>query len=161
MVTPEEAHRIADQYATRTGSAWFDREVEERSSYWVFRVGSIGSIGIVVDKADGVVTVLGSAFSMEDWLWGYERGLLVEKPTLRILAVHELRAALELLLYLPVGGPSRTPNPNLRRSWLEGRLARLPCDFRCEGTLGLALPDFRRLEEVRWFDYEIVGSDEG
>lgn len=89
MVGLEDAREIADEYAKRTGSHWFEPDLMERDAYWVARVGFVGSMGVVIDKADGRVTVLGSAYSLADWLWGYEHGLLEVDGTLRVLAVHD------------------------------------------------------------------------
>ena len=53
MVGLEDAREIADDYAQRTGSHWFAPDLVEHDAYWVARVGFVGSMGVVIDKADG------------------------------------------------------------------------------------------------------------
>jgi hypothetical protein len=61
MATLEQAHRAVETYAEQHGAVWFDRTVVDRGGYWFFPVGYIGSRGVMVDKADGRLSVMGSA----------------------------------------------------------------------------------------------------
>ena len=158
MVGLEDARAIADDYAKRTGSHWFEPDLMERDAYWVARVGFVGSMGVVIDKADGRVTVLGSAYSLADWLWGYEHGLLEVDGTLRVLAVHDEEETVELLSAVGVGGPPRSRNPWPRRTWVREQLSELPADFPWQGELGLLTPSFQTAAAERWFDFEVIRS---
>lgn len=159
MVGLDDARAIADEYAKRTGSHWFEADLAERDTYWVARVGFVGSSGIVIDKTDGRVTVLGSAYSLADWLWGYEKGLLEVDGTLRVLAVHEEEQTVELLCAVAAGGPAKSRNPWPRRTWVREHLTELPVDFRWQGDLGLAIPSFQAVEAQGWFDFEVIRSE--
>lgn len=159
MVGVDEARAIADEYAKRTQSHWFEPGLDERDDYFVARLGFVGSMGVVIAKANGALTVLGSAYTLEDWLWGYERGLLVLDGTLRVLAVHDSAQTAEMFLYLPVGGPPRLRNPWPRRAWVRERLDELPADFRWEGDLGLTIPSFQTAAAGQWFEFEVVPSE--
>lgn len=53
-------------------------EIRETETYWVFPVIEIGCVGVLVEKATGRVEVFGSYTEIDDWIWGYEQGLLDE-----------------------------------------------------------------------------------
>src|SRR5262245_61010034 len=54
----------------------FVNGIVEGRDYWFFPRFLIGSCGLFVAKEDGTVTDAGSAFPREDWLWGYDHGLV-------------------------------------------------------------------------------------
>lgn len=55
-----------------------EAEVRETERWWYFPVESTSCAGVVVDKAEGRATPLGKQGRLEDWLWGYDAGLLEE-----------------------------------------------------------------------------------
>jgi hypothetical protein len=152
--TLEAARRVVDEYAEGR-AVWFSQEIIDRGTYWFFRVGFIGSRGVIVDKADLSVFPMGSALSLEDCFWGHEHGFSPEFVVLRILKVQDLDATVEFLLPLAAGPDGRNPNP--RRAWLRTALADLPLDFPPR-RLWLNIPDFRRLEHSRPFEYELLSA---
>lgn len=153
MLTLDDAHAIVERYASDAGAAWFpDRNVIDRQRYWFFPVGYIGSYGVVVDKASGEVTALGSAFTLEDWLWGYEHGFLQTSVTLRIMSIDDLDRTLAVL--------QSSVSAEFRwryelRNRLEDRLRELPADFP-QQNLALSIPSFRQALRNGWFEFELV-----
>jgi hypothetical protein len=56
-------------------------EIVEGRSFWFFpRLKPLGSCGVFVAKRAGAMTDAGAKFPQEDWLWAYERGLIVDTP---------------------------------------------------------------------------------
>jgi hypothetical protein len=52
----------------------------------------------MVSKRDGSVHILGSAFDLDDWLWGYDRGFCRgDSYDLVVTAVRDVRAATAFL----------------------------------------------------------------
>lgn len=97
---PLEAHLFQRALAASVAQdrPVFINRVREGRDYWFFPIFEIGSVGYVVSKRDGVVTGLGSAWTVEAWLWGFEQGLVIDEPTdLRIDAVYDLDATVKLL----------------------------------------------------------------
>lgn len=160
MIDLQEAQAIVAEYMERTGASWHgENRVEDRDGYWFFSTGFIGSIGVVVDKHDGRLTALGSAWTLEYWFWAYENGFLVENPVVRVTAVRDMDDTVEFLLFIAVDGPARTPNPNPKRAWIRERLMTLPAEFRtCK--LGLKADAFREVLRDGSFTYEIASEIE-
>jgi hypothetical protein len=53
---------------------------------------------------DGHVTDFGSAYPWEDWIWGYERGLVCDEPVdLVVESVIDLEMAVDVLDALRIG----------------------------------------------------------
>lgn len=78
----------------------------ETEAYWVFPVHQTGCFGVVVDKKTGHTTCLGSAWNMETWLWGYERGLVVDAPVnLLVTEVFDIDRSVEILRRLRISPP--------------------------------------------------------
>lgn len=155
MITLEQAHRAVQVYAEQREAAWFDRTVIDRGGYWFFRVGHVGSCGVIVDKADGRLSVMGSALSLDDCFWGHEHGFSPELVRLRIKKVHHEGRTIEFLLYLVTAGPPRQPNPNPKRAWLADRLRALPCEFGPE-RFWLSIPSFRESLNHGWFEFDVL-----
>jgi len=150
MVTLEQAHRAVEFYTDQHGAVWFDPTVIDRGAYWFFRVGYIGSSGVIVDKVDGRLSVMGSALSLDDCFWGHEHGFSPELVLLRVINVHAWNHTIESLLrFAP-----RQRNPNPGRAWVADRLRSLPCEFG-PGHLWLSIPLFREVAQEGWFEYEI------
>ncbi|WP_438038640.1 hypothetical protein [Sorangium sp. So ce128] len=155
MVTLHEAQDVAQRYAEQRKAVWFNNSVIDRATYWFFAVGHIGSQGVIVDKADGRLHVLGSALSLEDCFWAHEHGFSPEFVALRITRVHDREHTIELLLHIIEEGPPRLPNPNPKRAWLAERIDQLPCEFLPQ-RLRLSVPALRRAAEQGWFEYQAV-----
>lgn len=76
----------------------FVNGIVEGRTYWFFPKFTVGSCGLFVAKENGAVTEAGSAFPPEDWLWGYEHGLVTEENVdLCITRVFNLHLAYHLL----------------------------------------------------------------
>jgi hypothetical protein len=106
--------------------------VLETATRWFFPVWQIGCFGVVVSKHDGSVYELGSAWSVDDWLWAYDRGLRDGSPFV-VTAVRDLKEAVEALLEIRVAND---------RWWTRRALQNLPTSFE---TLP-SLPQLRRLD---------------
>ncbi|MGK3969289.1 hypothetical protein WMF01_52945 [Sorangium sp. So ce1667] len=159
MVALEQARRIVQTYAEQHGAVWFDDTVVDRGGYWFFRVGYIGSCGVIVDKADGRLSIMGSALSPDDCFWGHEHGFSPDLALLRVTKVHDHRRTIEILLHVVTNGPPRRGSPNPKRAWLAEQLQSLPCDFG-PGRLWLSIPIFRDATQQRWFEYEVLKPHE-
>lgn len=152
MLTLDQARSLADSYAAKAGARWFpDVAPIERPEYWFLPVGYIGSSGVIVCKSSGRLTPLGSAFTVDDWLWGYERGLVADGVTLRILSVTDAEATLAVLQGV-ISGTFRWRYE--LRNWLKHSLAVVPIEFR-DQHLALAIPQLREAELKNWFSFEI------
>ncbi|APR86146.1 Hypothetical protein A7982_11495 [Minicystis rosea] len=154
MITREQAHRLVRAHAERKGAIWFDDVVVDRGGYWFFRVGYVGSCGVIVDKADGRLSVMGSALSLDDCFWGHEHGFSPGFLSLCITNVRDHRSTVELLLHLISSGPPRTRNPNPKRAWLSEKIESLPCVFEPQ-NLWLSIPTFREVLQQGWFEYQV------
>ena len=159
MLRVEDAVMKAHQYAKASGATWFEQPpqgIVDRGDYWFLPVGFIGSAGVIVDKATGRLSVMGSALSRDDMFWGYENGFSGETSTLRITSVYDMTKAVEFLFYAVSGGPGSTRDPHPRRAWLEEKLSDLPQEFQHQ-SLWLRIPAFRQVrEESRWFEFEVL-----
>ena len=160
MITLDEAQRIAHAYADERGAIWLNKAVIDRQTYWFFPVGYVGSCGVIIDKADGRLSILGSALPLDACFWGHEHGFSPEFVTLRVTKVHDRRRAIEFLLNVVREGPPRRRNPNPRRAWLGEQLDALPCEFGPQ-RLWLWIPEFRQVTAEGWFDYEILEPSAG
>lgn len=94
MITFEQAKEIA----AGAGHPLRPEQVRETARWWFFGVRQIGSFGVIVDKSDGRLTILGSAGALDDWLWGYDAGALEPGVQLVVTAVHDLPAAVTALM---------------------------------------------------------------
>jgi len=148
----EAAHAVVDSYAKHNGACWFSSVVTDRGTYWFFRVGYIGSSGVIVDKADLRLFPMGSALSLDDCFWGHEHGFSPEFLVLRIVAVHDLERTVEFLRRR--AGEPDSRNPNVRRVWIRNALTVLPFDCPPQ-RLWLSIPIFRALEPLQSFEYRL------
>jgi hypothetical protein len=70
----------------------FDVEaIRESAEYWIFPTRTNGCLGAIFDRRAGKAIAMGSAFPIELWIWGYERGLLDEDYGASNLIVTEVR----------------------------------------------------------------------
>ena len=153
MLTLDEAKAIVERYASDAGADWIPgSDILERDSYWFFPVGYIGSSGVVVDKASGELVPLGSAFELDDWLWGYENGFLRTSVTLRVISIDDFDRTLAVLQ----GAISAKFRWRYElRNWLKERLRELPADFPHQ-DLALSIPTFRAALRSGWFTFELA-----
>jgi hypothetical protein len=159
VISRSEAEALVQRYVAESGVEWLEHEQTlERAGFWYFPVGHLRSIGVVVDRDCGRLTVLDSKLCLDDALWAHARGFSPVTVTMRVTRVVDPAKAIEFLLYWLDAGPPRSPNPNPRRAWLRARLAELPCDFPREALWSLA-PLYRRQDPWRWFDFELVRSN--
>jgi hypothetical protein len=152
----DDAREVVTEYAKARRATWFSDEIVERDAYWFFPVGFIGSVGVIVDKADLALSPMGSALPIDDCFWGHEHGFSPRAVVLRVLAVHDLDWTIEFLLHFAGAPANRNPNP--RRAWIRSALARLPYDCPPQ-NLWLAIPAFRSFEPPEPFDYQLFPSE--
>ncbi len=161
MITLTQAQHLADTYHAQGGSTWFEREVIEKETFWCFRVGFIGSAGIIIDKADGKLSVLGSALSLDDAFWGHEHGFSSESVTLHISKVYDVEQATSLLFQPVVNyptvktGPTYWRDKTAKRKALAAQLQDGPCQFG-PLKLWLLIPYFRQAQQLQWFDFHLT-----
>jgi hypothetical protein len=119
--------------------------VTEAERYWYFPWRQIGSIGGVVEKAAGRLTVFGSAWPVDDWIWAYEHGLL-EHDYLDFVVdeVLDLPAAVDVIRALRVVR-------NRRRRDVEQALTSTPPIIFPDLLLGSSIGVLRRADRAfRW-----------
>lgn len=90
--------------------------IRETADYWVFPVFQIGCCGVLVEKATGKLVEFGSRPGLDDWIWGYEKGLLHEPPRdLVVISVRDAEATLRALKHF-----IRQPNITALPATFEG-----------------------------------------
>src|SRR5690348_15809054 len=99
VITFEDAVRRVRESAEQNAAVPFSDDVVDRGAYWFFPVGYIGSCGVIVDKADGRLSVMGSALSLDDCFWGHEHGFSSESAVLRITRIHDMKRTVEFLFH--------------------------------------------------------------
>lgn len=117
--------------------------IREARSFFVFPTYQIGCYGVLVERRGGRAVEFGSTFSIDDWVWGHENGLLDDPPgDLVIVEVRDSARALEVLGRV-LGRPSNRP---LR----AGFLASLPITLPRQASW-MAIPDLRGAgDSMRW-----------
>jgi hypothetical protein len=114
-LSAEEARAVA----SAIGYPIVDDQVRESRDWWFFPVLQIGCKGVVVNKADGQPFVTGSAYSVDDWLWAYDRGLR-DHASFVVTAVDDVTLAAEALVSI---GVTRD------KWWTRRSLASLPVAY--------------------------------
>ena len=153
----DDAREVVARYAKARRTTSFSDEIVEREAYWFFHVGFIGSVGVIVDKADLSLFPMGSALPLDDCFWGHEHGFSPNAVVLRVVAVHDLDRTIEFLLHFAGAPADRNPNP--RRAWVRSALARLPYDCPPQ-NLWLAIPAFRSHGLSPHFVYQLFPERE-
>src|SRR5688500_7702789 len=71
----------------------------ERDSFWWCpdALRHIGSIGIIIDKADGHANQLGSGLTLDEWFYAHEHGFRHREYIFRISVVRDIPRTLRLL----------------------------------------------------------------
>jgi hypothetical protein len=65
--------------------------IRETPDYWIFPARTTGCHGAFYDRRTERAVVMGSAFPIELWIWGYERGLLDPEWSEGNLVITEIR----------------------------------------------------------------------
>jgi hypothetical protein len=144
-----------------------DRIVELRSG-WFFPYRATGapmagSQGAIVNKANGRVFRLGSAFPVERDLVLYDKGYQSERYDLVITSIADLERTMDALEDLGVsivepkyehGTVWRIPRP-LTRVELRARLARLPCVLD-DLALYFKVERLEQARDERTFEFEVL-----
>jgi len=152
VITHDEAERIADAYEERTQCARGDAsEQHETLHWWFFPRFFIGSKGIIIDREDGRVMVLGSALKLDDCFWGHDRGFSGDLR-FRILSVRDEANTQRFLDHIAMPNPFRGHWPLKDQPRPDGPP---PWDFGPQPGLWLRIPAFRRVEPHAWFTYEL------
>lgn len=93
-----ETFHLAVEKVVEAGGWVFSNAIIEGHTGWLFPQVSFSSSGFIVSKLDATITIAGTLWTPEAWLWAYDRGLLCGSPVwLRILAVIDYDAAVDLL----------------------------------------------------------------
>lgn len=164
--TFEQAGEIVDKlYMKHYKMAYYDQKwVEEYSDCWFIPspvdengYGIIGSMGVIIDKADGHINMLGSAFALDDWLWGHQRGFKHDTYDLVITKIHSFEKTLNFLSEISL----RYPTVNSKRiAWynqnqIKTELEKVRPTF-SEQRLGLSIPLFREIENANLFEFQLI-----
>jgi hypothetical protein len=108
---PSETFYAAMREATGAvnGLPFVVDEIQETAAYWVFPTLQNGSFGAFIDRRAGRAVAMGSAFPIELWIWGYERGLVghEEAGDLVVTQVHDRDRAVYVLRRVARGFKSR------------------------------------------------------
>jgi hypothetical protein len=154
-----EASSIVANYAASNGAVAFSDEVVEHLNFWFFPVGYVGSRGVIVDRADGKLSAIGSSpsISLDDCFWGHERGFSASLSCLTVTAIYNSSQTVDFLFNVLIEGPQgRDPWP--RREWLQHRLSQLPCTFGPQ-SFWLRIPWFRKTENEPIFEWSLTPVD--
>jgi len=121
--------------AADVGFPIVDEEGRVSDEWWFFRVRQIGCYGIVVDKRTGELVQLGSAHTLEDWLWAYEQGIRGDLVDFTITEVFDIDATVEFLWKIRIcyRQDARQALRDLPFCWV-----RVP--------LWMSIPDLRRVD---------------
>lgn len=68
--------------------------------FYVFPVFQVGLLGVAISKDTGELIEMGSGLCPELWIWGHQKGLLVEAGDIVIDRVHEMSALVKLKKFL-------------------------------------------------------------
>ena len=157
-ISIDQAQRIADEYLKENSCQDFGTGVVEGKECWFFPIGFIGSSGILINKSDGKLYVMGSALNLESMFWGHERGFSEEEIDLEIYEVNnplkvsglvgDILCQLELAPIQPM---------RAARELAREQLKELPKKY--SGiNLWLSIPWFIEAEKENWLKYKIFKS---
>jgi len=130
-------------------------EIITKETFWYFRVGFVGSSGVIVDRSDGRLFVMGSALSNEDMFWGHTNGFSPEKVDIEIFEVNNPLKVSGMVgsLLVQLGKAPTHPNRAAREIARE-LIQELPQKF-CGVSLWLKIPWFKEAIERKWLNYRI------
>jgi len=95
-----EATRVVD------GLPFVADAIRETPDYWVFPARTNGCLGAIFDRRAKCALAMGSAFPIELWIWGHERGLFDAEDSAGDLVVTEIpdrNRAVDALRRLGIG----------------------------------------------------------
>lgn len=155
MMTFEQAQEIVDRLFANY--MYDPKYVGEYIDFWYFPVGEIGSLGLVIDKADGHLNILGSAFPLEYWLWGHRRGFKHDTYDLVITKINNFAETVDFIYGIGLHFPTVNSNPTrcYKENQVIEELKKSKPIFE-DQRLGLKIPDFREIENAKDFEYELI-----
>jgi len=154
----KEANAIAANYKEKNSCADFGTGTIEREDYWFYPIGYMGSSGIIINKSDKRIFIMGSALSEEEMFWGHEHGFSPKKLDFEIIEVSNSLKVSGLLAGV-LRQLGRAPHSPMRagREMASEMLKSLPLKF--EGiSLWLSIPWFMEAEKEAWLEYKIYES---
>ena len=122
--------------------------------------------GVLIDKKTSEYFQPGSGLSLDDWIYGYEHGLIGRRCDLIIEKVYDYRDAVEMLwklnltyvrIEVEAGTTWKTPRKFSRKE-IKRRLDKPPCTFKNQGFT-YAIDKFRRIREEKLFAYRLVKTE--
>ncbi|TQV84356.1 hypothetical protein [Aliikangiella coralliicola] len=154
-ITLEEAKSIVEDYKKSHFVTEFDSNVVEQEKFWYFRVGFVGSSGVIVNKFDGRLFVMGSGLSNEEMFWGHENGFSPDKVDIEIFEVNNPLKVSGMVgaLLVQLGKAPSHPNRAAREIARE-LIKELPQKFHGV-SLWLQIPWFIEAVEQNWLTYKI------
>jgi len=151
----DQAIVIAEKYKAKSNSTTFDDEIVEKESYWFFPIGFMGSSGVIIDKSDGRLHVMGSSLSRAEMFWGHENGFSPEKLDIEIYEINDSKVTSNLVAGLLVQ-LSKMPNQPRRASREAAKKLTEKLPLSLKGvSLWLKIPLFKEAKEENWFNYTI------
>lgn len=161
MITLEKALEIrASTYGPGYPQAG---AIKETDTYWWLDHAEpcIGSGGIIIDKTDGHVHLLGSVLPLEEWLYAHDHGFRHREYAFRISAIRNVDRTFHLLrkmryeiteemlsgpaLEMPFGWMQYPHLPSLTRAdYLTFEFSVKACDHAPCTAIGTILPNFTR-----------------
>ena len=109
-------------------------------------VDALDCVGVLLDRATDCVHVLGSAVSLETYVWAHAKGFRLEAPnTLAITKVHDRDATLEVM--------KAAYTARYVRHEVEPFLAKLPLELELDWPASALLLEALRATQA--FDYEV------
>lgn len=129
--------------AAATGLTLVDEEDRESANWWFFGTREIGCKGIIIDKRDGSLTRIGSAYPVDDFLWGYDVGIREEPVDFVVTEVFDHVRATTWLYESGFEGS---------RVYVREKLAKLPAIWPALRGLWIRIPQLRALDPavMRW-----------
>lgn len=154
-ITLEQAISIVEDYKRSHSVTEFDSNIIEQESFWYFQVGFVGSSGVIVNKSDGRLFVMGSALSNEEMFWGHENGFSPEKVDIEIFEVNNPLKVSGMVGGLLVQLKKAPSYPNrAAREVARDLIKELPQKF-SGVSLWLQIPWFKEAVEQNWLTYRV------
>jgi hypothetical protein len=118
-------------------------EDRESANWWFFGTREIGCKGVIIDKRDGSLTRIGSAYPVDDFLWGYDAGIREEPVDFVVTEVFDQLRATTWLYENGFEGS---------RVYVREKLAKLPAIWPALSGLWSRIPQLRALDPavMRW-----------
>ncbi len=139
----------------------FLEEKDENQEVW------IGAYkGVIIDKRTGELFQPGSAYPLEDWIWGFKLGFRKGRVDFTITKVNDHRRTVELIAELGMqyvvpelenGTIWKIPEMYNRKE-IKKRISKLPCTFVNQGlTMGLSI--IQEIVNSKVFEFELKPTD--